>query len=270
VDFNQRVDIIAFYSEAVGTLPQLPTTCFSLSPAVLPMWAHYAQNSQGFVVEFDEEKLTSAFPESNFDDVDYRDVPHEALTEMLYRASEIGKPRYVYLLQNWVFKSAYFTKNTCWSYERERRMVVSEQEIRKADEMLLLDVPTECIKSLIVGPRANDETTAALRVKADELGCHYFQLRVGKSSASPFLVDEGDVPYQFDGSSIEPSSQYCNSCLEPLVYSSELCSWCQIEESHMQAAASRNPYRLYHNMGLLDAYVESMDNISRSFRKKQS
>jgi hypothetical protein len=94
VDFNEKPHVLAFYAEAVGKLPQVPTTCFSLSPSVVPMWAHYAQNLEGFVIEFDEVKLVESFPESGFGNVDYRDATDARLTDMLYRASEIGKPRY--------------------------------------------------------------------------------------------------------------------------------------------------------------------------------
>jgi hypothetical protein len=44
INFNEKPDALAFYSEVIGDLPQLPTTCFSRSPSVIPMWAHYAQN----------------------------------------------------------------------------------------------------------------------------------------------------------------------------------------------------------------------------------
>ena len=59
IDFNERPDALAYYADAIGELPQLPTTCFSRSPVVIPMWAHYAQNHQGFAVEFSEDGLGS-------------------------------------------------------------------------------------------------------------------------------------------------------------------------------------------------------------------
>lgn len=268
VDLDQRADIIAFYAEAIGEIPQLPTTCFSQSPSVVPMWAHYAENSKGFAIEFDEQKIAALFPESSFGNVDYSDAPKEGLTDMLYRASEIGKPRYVYLLQNWVFRSAYFTKTTCWNYEQERRMVVGDNEIRSAGELLLLDIPQECVKALISGPQADEETISALREKALELGCSYFQLKIGRSSATPFFIDEGGEPFIFNGTEIVRSPQYCSSCHEPLSRSADFCSWCQIDESHMEAAARRNPYRMYHELGILDSYVESMNKINSTYRKK--
>ena len=57
IDYNQPPDVLAFYKEVIGNIRQLPVTCFSKSPEVLPMWAHYSDNQQGFVVEFDEDLL---------------------------------------------------------------------------------------------------------------------------------------------------------------------------------------------------------------------
>ena len=270
IDFTDRPKVISFYADAVGELPQLPTTCFSLSPAVVPMWAHYAQNLEGFVIEFDEQKLASAFPDSGFGTVDYCDTPHVGLTDMLYRASEIGKPRYVYMLRQGVFSAAYYTKMTCWSYEQERRMIVKEGEIRRFNDIILMDVPKESVKALISGPRASAETIAILRAKATELGCRYFQLKIGRSSASPFLIDSVGDPFVFDGTDIVPSLRSCSSCKEPLSNESKGCSWCQITESHMNDAASRNPYRMFATYDMLDSYIAGMDAISRGHKGSDS
>jgi hypothetical protein len=40
IDFKEEPELLAFYADAIGELPQYPTTCFSRSPAVIPMWAH--------------------------------------------------------------------------------------------------------------------------------------------------------------------------------------------------------------------------------------
>jgi hypothetical protein len=57
INFEDDPEVIAFYNEIVREIHQLPTTCFSNSPIVTPMWAHYAHNSKGFVIEIDEDKL---------------------------------------------------------------------------------------------------------------------------------------------------------------------------------------------------------------------
>ena len=268
VDFSEKPELLAYYADAVGNLDQIPTTCFSLAPSVIPMWAHYAQNHEGYAIEFDEESLVEEFPESGFGDVDYRDTADEALTDMLYRAAGTRKPRHTYLLRQGVFSAAYYTKATCWEYEKERRMVVSENETRQISDIILLDIPKKCIKSLVSGPRASSEIVEKLRKNAKELGCRYLQLKIGRSSAQPFFLDEHGNPYIFNGTEIVPTSECCSSCKEPVSAMKNECSWCQINDSHRMEAARANPYRLYAHYGLLDSYIEQMNSVSRTARKK--
>lgn len=187
---------------------------------------------------------------------------------MLYRASVIGKPRYVYLLQKGVFSAAYYTKTTCWSYEQERRMVIHESETRRLGEMVLMDVPKNCVTALISVSRASDETIAALRDRAEELGCNYFHQRVGRTSALPYFIDSIENPYVFDGDGIRPSTRYCGSCNEPIPSATDECSWCRIDESYRNAAASRNPYRMMAHYGMLESYIEDMNGVGRDAPKK--
>lgn len=267
IDFKEQPDALAFYADVVGDIPQLPTTCFSRSPIVTPMWAHYAQSQQGFAIEFNEAMLAQSFPQSGFGDVDYRDAPDEDLTDMLHRASVIGKPRYLYLLQKGVFSAAYYTKTTCWSYEHERRMIVRESETRRTDDLILMDVPKECVTALFCGSCASPETVRAIRAKADQLGCKYYELKIGRSSAVPFFVNLGGETFLFNGTDVEQTSHICASCREPLAAESEQCSLCQIEDSHRIAAADRNVFRALAHHGLLDEYIAGMNDISRGVHK---
>jgi hypothetical protein len=262
ISYKQKPEILAFYSDVVGQLPQLPTTCFSRSPTVLPMWAHYARNLQGFAIEFDEEKLGKYFKKSVFGDVDYQDAPDEDISDMLYRAYGIGKFRYFYLLRNYVFSAAYYTKATCWSYEQERRMLVEKSETRQVGDLMLLEVPVECVSALICGPRASLDTLNWVRNKAIQFGCKYFELKIGKSSAVPFFTDLEGNPYIFDGKNLERSFQFCAACKEPLYIDAERCSWCQIDESHKTSAAERNAYRMLDQQGMLEDYIKGMDEIT--------
>lgn len=267
IDFNERPDALAFYADTFQEIPQEPTTCFSRSPAVVPMWAHYAENLQGFAIEFDEARLAEAFPKSGFGDVDYQDKPDEDLTELLYRAYAIGKPRYMYFLQKAVFSAAYYTKSSCWSYEQERRMIVRDRETRSEAGIILMDVPCKCIKTIICGPRAKAETTRELQEKANEIGCGYLQMKIGKTQINPFFVDLQGDPFEFKEGEIARSIMHCRSCKEPLLVDAKLCSWCQIEESHRINAASRNPYRMLSNLGMLGSYLEGMEAIGRNAKK---
>lgn len=231
------------------------------------MWAHYAHNHQGFAIEFNEVKLAQLFPNSGFGDIDYRDAPEESLTEMLYRASMIGKPRYLYLLQKGVFSAAYYTKASCWSYEQERRMIARDSETRCIDDIILIDIPRECVTALVCGSNASPETVRNVREKADELGCRYYELKIGKSSATPFFINLDGDTFLFNGTDIEHADQICSICKEPLKVGSEICSLCQIDYVHRISAAERNVFRMLSDRGLLGDYIARMNDISRKTDK---
>lgn len=267
IDFNERPEVLAFYMEAVGNLRQLPTTCFSRSPSVIPMWAHYAQNLEGFALEFNEELLSEHFPGSGFGDVDYRDAPDSDLTDTLYRAYEIGKPRYVYFLNKEVFSAAYYTKTNCWRYEEERRMIVREEETRKVGEIILMDVASRCLTAIICGPRSSKDTVEQLREKASELGCKFYVLKTGRTSATPYFLDAAKSPFTFNGNEIKQSTQYCVSCKEPQRTVEGKCSWCKIDSAHENDAAARNPFRMFARLGMLGSYIESMEEVGRKHRR---
>lgn len=269
LDFHEDPAALAFYADIVGELPQVPTTCFSRSPAVVPMWAHYAQNLEGFAIEVDEEKLSNAFPKSNFGDVDYMDAPREGQTERLHQALMTQKPRHVHFLRSAVFSSAYYTKTTCWSYENERRMLVNEAEFREVDGMNLLDVPISCLASIIVGPRASLELQEKLRAKATQIGCNFFQLKIGRSSATPYFISNDGMCHVFDGGTLKMADNSCCKCNEPTDLDVKECSWCQITDAHRLDAARRNPYRMLSHYGLLDSYIEGVVAIDREIARKR-
>jgi hypothetical protein len=267
VDFRDRPEVLAFYSEVVGDLPQLPTTCFSRSPIVMPMWAHYAQTLQGFAIEFDETLVAQSFPGSGFGNVGYQNNPSKDLAELLYRAYEIGKPRYLYMLRESVFSSAYYTKAAYWEYEMERRMICHKSDVRESGGAMLLDTPVSAVTALICGPRATPETVAAVQAKATTIGRPYFQVKIGRSSATPYLLDLAGRTFTFDGVSMKLSPWNCLSCREPLATDGEQCSWCQIDDSHRIDAADRNVFRMLDHYGLLDEYIRDMNEIGRRRRE---
>jgi hypothetical protein len=267
VDFSSDAGALACYQEAIGTIPQLPTTCFSKSPAVSPMWAHYGQNVSGFAIEFDEDELKEKFSESKFHDVQYQDEASEGLTDMLHRAHVIGKPRYTYFLQSGVFHAAYFTKTTAWSYEMERRMLTDESEVRIFEDLLLLDIPSNCITAIIAGARSEPELADQLEKRAKDFGCRFFKMQIGKTTTSPYFVDSHGAPHIFNRESIVPAEYSCDSCSEPLKANNEKCSWCQITDEHRLEAAIRNPYRMLARIDHLDEYIKSMDKITERLNK---
>lgn len=260
--------MLACYAEAVGELPQYPTTCFSRSPIVIPMWAHYAHNHNGFVIEFSEEAILKSFPETRFDNVSYQDGPSHDFSDLVARVLHIGKPRYTYLLRNAVVNAAYFLKSACWSYEQERRMVVGNDSIILSGDLMLMGIPEECVTSIICGARATHETKNRLKEIAQRFSADFYELRIGRISAIPYLVDCRRTAHSFIDARITPSKNCCASCSEPINKEDENCIWCQITDETKRAVAMRNPYRIIDHYGGLEEYVAGMDAVSRARKKK--
>ena len=100
IDTNLDPQLLAFYKESVGEIPQYPTTCFSKSPVVVPMWAHYGHSSKGFVIEVDEDKLRDYFDDISIEDVDYSDSADEEIASCLTHAFATMKPRHTFFFHN--------------------------------------------------------------------------------------------------------------------------------------------------------------------------
>lgn len=218
---------------------------------------------QGFCIEINEKLLAQSFPESGFGDVDYLDEPDPGLKNILYRAYVIGKYRYLYMLNRGVFSAAYYTKAMCWNYEQERRMIASESETRKLNELILMDVPNECVTALICGPRASEQMLKTISEKASQIGCKNFRLKIGRTLLDPFFIDESGDPFIFNGTEFAISDQFCDTCDEPISKETGKCSWCQITESHIKDAALRNPFRTLEKYGLLENYMKTMRDIDQ-------
>jgi hypothetical protein len=268
-DFGGDPEMLACYAEAIGELPQYPTTCFSRSPIVIPMWAHYAHNHKGFVIEFSEEAILENFPETRIDNVAYQDGPAHDFSDLVSRVLHIGKPRYTYFLQGAVVNAAYFTKSTCWAYEQERRMVVGDEDIVVSGDLMLMNIPGTCVSSIICGARADNETKNRLKELAQMFFADFYELRIGKTSAVPYLVDSGGKTYLFADAKITSSNNFCASCSEPIEEDEQECAWCQITDETKRAVASRNAYRIIDHYGGLENYIAEMDAISRAARKKE-
>lgn len=269
IDYNQGPEILAYYNEMISMVTQQPVTCFSKSPLITPMWAHYASNSQGFVAEINEaaleEWLTSKKSDPSFGDIDYRDTPDEGMQDLLGRAYVISKPRYIGWLQQAIGSAAYYTKQTCWSYEQERRLIINERHIEKINETLaLLYFPKELVTALIVGAKSPQTLKDKIKEISELIGCNYYEKRIGKSSTTPFFLDSQNNTYIFNNKEIVLHRERCDSCKEPKIHpDSKLCSWCSINESHEIDAARRNAFRMLHRAGILEQYIEKFIEIGK-------
>lgn len=267
IDYDQEPSTLAFYNEMISMVTQQPVTCFSRSPLITPMWAHYASTSQGFVVEIDEIGLANWLdtqPDSfaAFGDIDYQDTPHSHMQVMLDRAHVRSKPRDIGWLRDAINSAAYFTKQECWSYEKERRLVTSNSSATIInDNLSLLYFPSDLVTSVIAGANSSDETRKKLKEISEAIGCNYYEKKFGRSTTTPFFLDSHKNTYTFNEGGIEPSLEKCLDCHEPS--RSEKCSWCRITESHEYDAATRNSFRMLHSAGILEAYLEAFNKIGR-------
>lgn len=260
--------MLACYAEAIGEMPQYPTTCFSKSPVVIPMWAHYAFNQNGFVIEFSEEEMKEEFEEAKFRDVDYTDVPLNDFSDLVARVLHIGKPRYTYFLRGAVINAAYFSKSTCWNYEHERRMVVSNADVSISGDLMVMNVPGRCVSSIICGAKVDGDTKSKLRDFADKMSANFYEVIIGRTSAVPYFVDVNGRSYSFVDGEISPSLNSCASCSEPTRADEDECVWCQITDETKLEVAMKNPFRIIDSYGGLQNYIAQMDAISRSGGRK--
>lgn len=252
---NAEPEMLAFYNDLVGELPELPTTCFSRAPDVVPMWAHYAEDHTGAVVEFDENLLLEHFAGARVGDVEYRDEPDPGLGGALEFAYGTQKFRHSYSVAQSIFNAAYYTKTTAWSYERERRLVSKDEHLSNRGGLRLLDVPKECVTAFITGCRAKPATKSLLQTRAQQMGSAYYEMRIGRLTAAPYFVAPDDQPYRYTSEGLVPSPNYCLTCREPKESSDEECNWCRIGDEERSVAASNNPMRLLDRYGLLDEYI---------------
>ena len=263
VDLTVSPQLLATYRDIVQELPQDPTTCFSKSPTVAPMWAHYANNHSGFVLQFDIEELARCFKDLVIEEVTYRDTPDESIKSFLQRAAGTKKPRHAYALQQAVSYTAYFSKHTAWSYEQEVRLVAGVQDCEDVGASKILFVPSTCLSAIIVGQNATSDMSDLSIVLATQNNLSWYRSVIGKSKAEPSFKDRSDLVAVFDGERISLSKRICKSCSEPVEGERALCPWCSITEVHEMEAARGNPLRVLDRFGLLEQYYENADKIGR-------
>jgi hypothetical protein len=247
-------DLLAYYKEIIN-IPQRPTTCFSNSPSIIPMWAHYAHTGKGFVIEIDENLLNSYLQDSIIKDVNYSDIPNPDIITDLNHAFMTHKPRHSHFLRQLVCFTAYFTKKTCWSYEQEKRLMFQDNDIETInfdDENMLLYIPVNCVTAIICGYNANQEYTKEALEISKKLNCNFYKIQLGKNSSEPFFKNEFEDIHVFRKGQIENTIYSCNECGEPIKDKLEnKYKWCKITEEDAYSAALTNPLRIIkENLGI--------------------
>jgi len=247
-------EVIAYYQDILGEIPQMPISCFSRRPDIVPTWAHYGREHRGFVVELDEQKLSDAVTRAYIADVRYSGTSGTVDLASVEWAATTLKPRHTFFAQSAAFRSAYFTKNRCWSYELERRLVVDPENVATQDGIMLLHLPQDCVSAIISGTRTTKRELVAHRKLAGQLGCRHYQLMIGRSTCKPYFVGTGAAAFCFSNRAIRPAEFVCGSCSEPIASDADECSWCAVDDNMRADAAMKNPLRMLHRFGIESGY----------------
>ncbi len=133
-------DIRSSLNNSIGVL------CLSRNPESLLMWAHYADEYAGAVIEFNEEH-------------DF----FRGKIEVEYRVARPIKDISTYVRAEQAVPIAELcVKSKQWEYEKEVRLARQLSDCRKVGEkdgfpVYVMDIPQDCIKSIILGERTSRE-----------------------------------------------------------------------------------------------------------------
>ncbi len=130
-----------------------------------PMWAHYAGNHTGFLIEFDagqlfvDQRRSSEAVPYRLHKVEYKDHP--------------GVPRS--FRQIWDSASIFLTKQSRWAYEQEYRMLApladATTTITLPDDVVhLYSIPPEAIRSVTFGVRSTEALVRKVRGIVERAG----------------------------------------------------------------------------------------------------
>ncbi len=121
--------------------------CLTETAKNILMWTHYAQNYQGFVIEFDE---THSFF--------HQHRPTEEEAGYLHPVVYVTKRPRNETLKELSPIDIFLTKSKKWEYEQEWRMLMplEEADHNFGDDIFLFDVPPTCITGLILGSKMED------------------------------------------------------------------------------------------------------------------
>jgi len=135
------------------------------------MWAHYAKDHSGFVLEFDESNEFFSRKRSDGDEFYH-----------LRKVQYIDRPLNAESLEELVDSDLFASKLSKWSYEQEWRILVPltgrQAEIQEGENQIhLIAIPKAAIQGVIFGMRLNDDTRQTI-FKILEMDATYNHVRL--------------------------------------------------------------------------------------------
>lgn len=127
-------------------------TCFNNNPLNILMWSHYAQNHEGFMVEFKFKKIKDYYanlpiPVFYNDDFPILNYPFNLTPEDCINDPNYGSELLIKRLLN---------KSSVWEYEQEFR-IPSKSITDQNQSKILVKYEPELISNVIFGARINEE-----------------------------------------------------------------------------------------------------------------
>ena len=140
-----RKQIFKGFDENIGVLS------LTEKPDNLLMWAHYAGQHQGFVIEFDE-----AHPYFN-----QKQRPDDEFNHLRKLHYSVDRPHRVSLMDI-SDEDMFLVKGKDWEYEQEWRMLrpLKDSDVKipvPTGDVCLFSFPPECVKGVILGARMSDK-----------------------------------------------------------------------------------------------------------------
>lgn len=133
--------------------------CLSTRYDSLPMWAHYAKNATGLVVEYADLHLHFTGDDTGM---------LSACIPVTYKRENLGVT-----FDPQSYRSLFFAKDEDWQYEREHRIVLPIAEckrlVKDGKSLYLHDVPKNNVRRLILGWRMEANEASRVTAQAREL-----------------------------------------------------------------------------------------------------
>jgi hypothetical protein len=158
--------------------------CLTEKPDNLLMWAHYAQQHQGFVIEFDEAH-------SFFNQEKRADYYFDRLLKVRY---SIDRPNQA-CIADLTAEETFLTKSKDWEYEQEWRMLrrlktFTERIIIGQTDMHLYSFPPECVTGIILGARMSDkDRTELINLISNDLRYNHVKLYQATINERKYILD---------------------------------------------------------------------------------
>lgn len=160
--------LIEDFSEKTKDLVKICSFCES--NASILMWAHYAKNHTGFCIEYDFKTLgVDHLSTKLLYPVQYSEYMHDHAEHMLIEDQERGNPLSIVLPA--------ITKSQDWSYEREWRLVYSNNFLATSRAIL---VPTPV--RVYAGVRIDDENFVKLQRICDLIGVPLVKMKMSRNA----------------------------------------------------------------------------------------